>query len=126
VRARYHHKIESCVVPESGQRFNGEDFRMLLKPCVYLFMKDGSPLYIGMSKNGIARPAGANHRQFAAREECDEVLIYPCNSERDAKYLEELLICKTKPKYNRNKFTSFAAILLGNRRVYAGPKPQLT
>lgn len=110
-----HRKIEACIIPNTGQRFTGADFRMLTKPCVYIFLQDGSPLYIGMSRNGIGRPAQPGHAQAdKARAECDEVLIYPCNNVRDAMYLEDLLICKTQPKYNHNKLKRYASILLGN------------
>ena len=48
-------RIESLVVPNTGQRFAGRDFRDLLRPGVYLFMLGEIPLYVGKSKR--PRPA---------------------------------------------------------------------
>lgn len=95
--------IESLVVEGAGQSFKGDDFRMLCKPCVYMFMKNGLPIYVGMSRNGISRPASRAHAQAEhARSECDEVKIYPCVSEDAARNLEEMLIAKTQPPHNVN------------------------
>lgn len=113
-------KIESLVVGGAGQRFKGNDFRDLRKPGVYVFLQNGLPLYVGMSKMLLGR-VGHKHRQAErAINECDEVLLYPCVSEEAAKELETLLIGKLHPKYNQNQFGAFLTKYLGVAR----PRPK--
>jgi hypothetical protein len=96
--------ISGCVIPDSGIRFNGPDFRSLTGPQVYVFMKAGMPLYIGMSGNGMSRCANRVHKQAeVARAECDSVLVYPCVDRKAADKLESLLIKNMQPKYNKGK-----------------------
>lgn len=103
-RDRFASVVSSLIVRDSGHRFTGEDFRSLLNPCVYLFMLNGLPLYIGVSKHGITRASDQRHHMhFKARLECDEVLIYQCNSSSDALELETIMIRHLHPKYNRVK-----------------------
>ena len=106
------------VLPCGGTRFIGQDFRDLCGPQVYLFLKDGMPLYIGMSGNGIERCGGVRHQQAKrARNECDEVLIYPCRDKGSARRLEGLLIGRMGPKYNVQRARKELAELMGISRV---------
>ena len=105
-------EIETLIIPNSGQSFTGDDFRMLLKPIVYMFMKAGLPLYVGMSRRGITRPSGAHH-VAKAREECDEVKIFPCINEGAAYRLEQILISRTNPLYNERLRQAEAKRLTG-------------
>lgn len=107
-------EIERYVIPNSGNQFTGDDFRLLCRPCVYLFMLNGLPLYIGMSGIGIVRSAARNHHHAdLARKECDQVLIYPCLSVDAAYSLEKLLIHVLSPKYNERLRGSYTADRLG-------------
>ena len=90
---------------QAGQKFKASDFRDLRKPGVYLFMKAGLPLYVGMGSNLLA--ACSRSQYLYSRElsidSMDEVLLYPCVSLDAAKELETLLIRELKPKNNRTK-----------------------
>lgn len=81
-------------------------------------MKEGLPIYVGMSRNGIGRPSARNHHKAAtARAECDQVLVYVCRSIDAAYELESILIGKTSPKHNQAKLTTNVAQLLGIKQV---------
>jgi hypothetical protein len=102
------------IIPQSGTKFNGDDFRQLCGPQVYLFMKDNKPLYIGMTGDGLARCGSRGHKQATvARDECDEVMIYPCISRQHAERLETLLIWHLQPAYNKRKKSAYIQAMLG-------------
>lgn len=108
--------MSQLVIPSAGQKLQGSDFRDLCRPGVYVFMRRGKPLYIGMAKRMLGR-IGSLHRQAeSAIEECDEVLLYPCVSVKAAVELEIILIGKLKPTYNK-QHKMFAAKLLGLSRA---------
>jgi len=112
--------IESLVVEGAGQSFKGDDFRMLCRPCVYVFLKDELPIYVGMSGYGMQRAAQHKHPQAEiARAECDEVRVFPCRSRNAAIKLETLLIGKTQPKYNERQKTATIAALMGMQSRHA-------
>jgi excinuclease UvrABC nuclease subunit len=113
-------EIPALLIPDSGQSFKGDDFRMLCKPCVYMFMQDRIPIYIGVSRTGLGRAMHYAHRQAKlARTECDEVRVFPCLTGRKAFRLETMLIAKCQPKYNkRNKHKSLQD-MLGLERIGA-------
>lgn len=111
-------EIPALVIPDSGQSFKGDDFRMLCKPCVYMFMQDGVPIYIGMSRRGLQRITLKVHREAGrAREECDEVRIFPCVNAKKAFKLEAIMIGTCQPKYNKRKKYYQIAKQLGLQRV---------
>jgi hypothetical protein len=108
------YRIESLVVETGGAEFTGETFRQLCGPGVYMFMLGDLPLYVGMGGDLLQRCAQKAHRHAkTARAECNRVLIWPCQSEEKAKLLEELLICKLKPKYNGNGQQRYVSELTG-------------
>jgi hypothetical protein len=84
----------------NGLVIGGETFRKLSRPIVYVFVYDGIPYYVGMSKQGIIRPCAREHAAAKLREVAEEVRIYPCQSESAAKMLEAFLIGKWKPAWN--------------------------
>lgn len=93
--------ISKLIIQDSGQSFNGNDFRSLKNPGVYVFLKGSKPLYVGMSKCVLQRIGFANHLQAArAIDECDKVLIYTCKSVPKARRLERILIARLQPAYN--------------------------
>ena len=86
-----------AVHPSGGQKFKGEDFRVLCGAQVYMFLLKGEPLYIGMSRHGLGRSGAKGHKQAAeARRICDEVLIWPCIHGEAARRLERLMIEPSK------------------------------
>ncbi len=95
--------LSKLVLPEAGQKFKASDFRDLLKPGVYLFMRGGVPLYIGMAKRLLGRVGGWHKQAESAIQECDEVLLYPCVSVETALQLELMLIGQLKPLYNKQR-----------------------
>ena len=108
MRIRTCDEIEALVIKDAGQSFKGEDFRSLLRPCVYMFLRENVPIYIGMSGNGIERVAGrSHHKALNARQECDEVRVYPCVSVDAAYKLERILVGRTQPRYNVNELRHY-------------------
>ena len=100
-------RIESLVVPNAGQSFNGNDFRELLRPGVYVAMLGDDVLYVGMS-NQLLRRVGGKHKQAEkAFAECDKVQLYPCVSVLAARELETILIGRLNPKYNVRRRKAF-------------------
>ena len=107
-------EIEELVIENAGQSFAGNDFRMLCKPCVYMFLQQGTPIYIGATKRGIERIADPHHLQASrAQQECDEVRIWPCVSVIAARQLEKHMISVCKPKYNKRMIHTIDRKLLG-------------
>src|ERR1700693_1809122 len=106
--------IFDLVLPEAGQQFKAEDFRQLIGPGVYVFLCNGVPVYVGMSNdNLLGRAAGNRHHKAIARNECDEVRLFPCKTSAAARELETYLINKCRPKYNETKIVSELSRLLG-------------
>ena len=95
-----HERIESLALPNAGQSFNGNDFRDLLRPGVYVAMLGELPLYAGMSNQLLRRVGGSHKQASAAFAECDRVLLYPCASVEAARELEAILLSRLQPKYN--------------------------
>lgn len=72
----------------------------MVRPCVYLFLKDGVPLYIGSSANGLVRFACPNHHRRGIREVADDIQVIWCSTTEHARELEQHLIRKLHPKTN--------------------------
>jgi len=104
--------IENFVLQNAGQRFLTKDLNDLLKPGVYVIMKAGIPIYVGMGKNLLRRVSG-NHHKRNIIQDSDEVLLYPCVSEYAATELEAELISKFQPTYNERLLLSKKSKLLG-------------
>ena len=92
--------LEELVIEDSGAEFTGDAFRLFCGPIVYLFLRDGKPLYIGMSSAGLSRPGGRVHHKAAARDQADQVKTWSCRTVRDARKLEAILIHQLKPSMN--------------------------
>jgi excinuclease UvrABC nuclease subunit len=89
------------LCPLKGIEFTGDGFRMLCGPIVYLMLGKGeTPLYIGMSRNGLSRTCDPKHGACEARSKCTSVLVYPCKDAKHAMQLEMFLIRKFNPEYN--------------------------
>lgn len=109
-------EITSYVIENSGQEFNGNDFKALLGPGVYVFMKEDRPIYVGMGRSLLGRCSGlGHHKAHTARKECDKVLLFPCIHLEAAHKLETILIGRFQPQYNLAKKLHIANALLGNR-----------
>lgn len=95
------------AIPGLGQKFSGQDFRDLLRPGVYVFFKAGAPLYVGSSYSILQRAAYKDHNARTARQECDEVFLFPCVSREAAESLETYLIGRFRPRDNKSKRCSY-------------------
>src|SRR5882724_13546494 len=58
-----------------GQSFSNDYFQSMSRPCVYMFLKDNHPLYIGSSIQGLWRFGVPTHHRAAIRNECDETYV---------------------------------------------------
>jgi hypothetical protein len=104
----YKSLFDLLTIPDAGASFKGCDARTLCGPVVYMFSLERRPLYIGMSKNGIGRVFSPHKQADKAREECDELLIFPTPTVEAAMELEELMVSLFEPMYNKrlsNKWT---------------------
>ena len=90
----------SRLIKGIGARFTGEDFRSLCKPTVYMFLRNGEPLYVGYSRQGLGRALNTHKQADKARQECDEVLTWPCRDVISAQQVERILIAHCRPVYN--------------------------
>jgi hypothetical protein len=105
-------EFEKLTLPNGGSRFKGEDFRQMCGPIVYMFLKDNDVLYVGMSSCGLARPGSRQHHMAdSARQDCDEVLIWPTKSAAAAIELESLLIAVFRPLQNKRIQSSLVPII---------------
>lgn len=133
--------IQSCereeVVDLAGQlgeglSFTGATVQALSGPCIYVWLRNDVPLYVGMSRHGITRPCGPNHHALAIRS-TDELLVYPVETVASARRLERLLIERLRPERNVHFRDRFVYERLGlvhpppwapkAGRVHAAPCP---
>lgn len=70
------------------------------KPCVYFFIKDREPLYIGSSSNGIFRVSSPTHHKSYVRAMADEIRIVWFATTEDARQAEREFIKKFNPRFN--------------------------
>jgi hypothetical protein len=84
-------------LPES---FSNAQLKAMMRPCVYLFLKDGSALYIGSSTNGLMRFGAPTHHHADVREQADEVRVIWLKEKVDPALLEAYLIRRLNPPYN--------------------------
>lgn len=106
--------LASLIIPDSGAEFHGDDVRKFNKPCVYVYLRELEPLYVGMSRKGLQRVFASNHSQAAlAREQCTKLLVYFCETEDRAMECEGLLISALKPRYNQRRYRFALAKIMG-------------
>ena len=95
--------FSKLLLPFGGVRFDACTFCMLSGPLVYVFTKNGAALYVGYSANGVGRAASPTHQHKRAREEADEVFIWPTADTATAMELEATLIFTLRPLYNKQR-----------------------
>jgi hypothetical protein len=95
------------LLVQSTVTLSAEEYDALHKPCVYLFWDDRKCLYIGCSERGIARALTPDHNVRSLLKEAGIKIfrteIRWCDSLRDAKELEALLIERTYPVFNNTR-----------------------
>jgi len=78
-------------------KIEGQALSALLSPLVYVFYEKEECLYVG-SGSSAGRPFSANHHKRSDLTRADRILLYPCESRKDAFVLEQSLIAKLKPQ----------------------------
>ncbi len=112
------------LIKDDGFCFKREDFDKLRQPSVYIALKDGVALYVGMSRRGIVRPT-SHHKQLNDID-YDEIHLYPVTTPGAALRLERLLIEALKPSYNINRPVEIGHKVLGiGREQYRVMRKQL-
>lgn len=67
---------------------------------VYIFYQDKTPLYVGMSSQGLFRPLNPQHVQAAqAKQDCTHVEFILCDSAEEAYAIEARLIHSLQPRH---------------------------
>jgi hypothetical protein len=70
-------------------------------PLVYAWTRRNVVLYIGMSERGLARPFGSTHHRLGKRLlPTDGLLVFRCQSARQAARVERALIAAIRPPVN--------------------------
>lgn len=96
-----------------GLRFQGSDFSVLSGPLVYLALAaDDSPLYVGMSRGGIGRLFSRSHHAWNDNDinQIAYFLVYPVETLREARALEDCLIHDLKPRWNKRQLLDFPVL----------------
>lgn len=98
-------EIEALVQGREGFVFAGADVRALTGPIVYLLLRAGRVLYIGLSRNGWAR-IDNHHHVLGGLDilDADTLQIWPLDTLDEAERLEHLLIMTLKPELNQRRF----------------------
>lgn len=96
---------DPCAREESppvnaSETITPERLRELLRPCVYQFMKEGKPLYIGSSAQGLVRVLHPNHHRRAVRKMADEIRVEWFVTEAEARTAEKKLVSELRPPLN--------------------------
>jgi len=83
-----------------GATFEVFQFEKMIRPCVYAILRQGEVIYVGMSKQGIARPFDIKHHVRRHFRLSDEVVIFWRGSVADAGRVERELINYFAPRLN--------------------------
>ena len=80
----------------------------MIGPIVYIFIRDDKPIYIGLSKHGLARALhGGHHLRKKINFKTYTLTAISCSTEKIAFELETNLIGILNPKLNKRKNPSF-------------------
>jgi excinuclease UvrABC nuclease subunit len=105
------------------QSFTTKELQNMLRPCVYIFLRGGVPLYVGSSANGLNRINHNGHHRRHVREMADEVRVVWCKRAHHARMLERRLIKKLEPEFNGRKRPS--SRLMSHQSLTTDTKPGL-
>ena len=94
-------RSEILALAGPGIEFPAVTMRELLGPIVYVWVRGDRALYVGMSTRGISRLGGHHRLVLTQIEETDALLVYPCQSAKYARTLEETLIRALCPSLNK-------------------------
>lgn len=71
--------------------------------CIYFWVRNGKPLYIGKSGQGVNRPCSRSHHVINSYEmfrEGDTLLVFECDNEEQMDAREKKMIKKFNPPFN--------------------------
>jgi hypothetical protein len=91
------------TTPYPLMQLSGDEIDRSRLPCVYIWTRADTVLYVGRGLHGIRRPIDDNHHQLKPREiRPDDVLtVFSCSSEAAAIEAETQLIGILRPRLNR-------------------------
>lgn len=115
MQAREIFKEKLLSLLNEGISFKRETIDLLKGYVVYIFLKRGKPIYIGMSQKGILRALERDQTSKKNPEilrSFDKLWIYRANDLRAAKEAEKILITTLNPKYNLNSATNREAEIM--------------
>lgn len=92
--------LKNAFVVGSLFEFTQHQIRILSRPMVYIFSREDTVLYIGMSKHGLVRVLDPMHHAAVARKLATRVTLIPCRNFEYARKLERELIVDYQPVYN--------------------------
>jgi len=85
--------------------FDAANIPLYGRPVVYMAMSHDECLYIGMSRNGLARVFGRGHHVLSViKDQIVKLTVYETPTVRDAEYLETMMIQEFNPKHNTRKY----------------------
>jgi excinuclease UvrABC nuclease subunit len=93
-------RLARDVAALESETFSNEYLTQITRPCVYMFIKDGKPLYIGKGAHGLMRAAEPKHQRAKVRAIADEIRVLWCKKESHARDLERRLIAEHNPPFN--------------------------
>ncbi len=75
------------------------DYNRMRRPILYMWEREGKPLYIGISVNGVARPFGFHH-VLSRMKPTDNLYVWSFSTEFALKTVEAELIREFAPELN--------------------------
>lgn len=114
--------LQNVAPTAESEIFTKDYVRRISRPCVYLFMKDGEPLYIGSSANGLLRFADPSHHRKEVRSDADEIRVLWFKKTWHDRSAEERLIKKLRPRFNNRERARFSKVapMIDQQRAQSG------
>ena len=97
-------KIINKLFKQREIRFNKQQIKSFISPCVYVFLRGNDALYVGMSRIGIQRTFTKKYGNAISEDlfkDSDELIMISFDTEGEAREAEKYLIKKLLPLYNR-------------------------
>ena len=82
-----------------GFKFMGSDFLAIQKPAVYLWIRDGTILYVGIATQGGRRIFYKHHKIKHVQPE-DEIIVWSMPTLAAARKAEKIILANVRPPMN--------------------------